>query len=68
MFAASKAYLDAIRRPVPEPWMFGVEVTVDGRPVPPPQIGRFTLLGHARMAWRRRLGRPALNGVPLKEI
>ncbi|WP_375490227.1 hypothetical protein [uncultured Jatrophihabitans sp.] len=49
-----------------EPWMFGVKVTVDGRPVGFPQVCNFTMLGRARMAYRRLRGRPELKMTPIE--
>lgn len=45
---------------IPEPWMFGVEASIDGEQVQP-TIGKFTLRGRMRMAWRVFRGRPALG-------
>jgi hypothetical protein len=51
------------RRDIPEPWMFGTIVTVDGREVRG-QVGRFTLLGRMRIAVRRLTGKPWHRGTP----
>lgn len=54
------------RRAELEPWMFGIEVEVDGQPVMG-EVVRYTLMGRARMAIRRLLGRPQINGTPMEE-
>jgi hypothetical protein len=49
---------------IPEPWMFGVEVSVNGVPLGPGQIGKFTLLGRWRMRLRTLRGKPAWTILP----
>ena len=50
------------RRDMPEPWMFGVEVSVNGEPMQP-QIRHFTLLGRLRIAWRTFRGQPPFRMI-----
>lgn len=55
------------KRDIPEPWMFGTEVTVNGQAMRP-TIHRFTLRARLRMALRTLRGKPAMNGTLIEPL